>query len=61
MLLLLSADRYCAAITGVLPEDPLKVAEAEQAYCFIADIWEVRLYVARALLASTTSTPLYAT
>eukprot|EP00878_Enallax_costatus_P005282 GHUV01005549.1.p1 GENE.GHUV01005549.1~~GHUV01005549.1.p1 ORF type:complete len:191 (+),score=79.24 GHUV01005549.1:349-921(+) len=33
-------DHYCAAITGVLPEDPLTLADAEQAYCFIADIWE---------------------
>jgi glutathione S-transferase len=33
-------DRYCAAITGRLPADPLNVAEAENAYFFLEDLWQ---------------------
>jgi glutathione S-transferase len=33
-------DRYCAAITGRLPADPLKVAEADHAYFFLEDLWQ---------------------
>ncbi|WIA33678.1 hypothetical protein OEZ86_006797 [Tetradesmus obliquus] len=33
-------DRYCAAITGVLPADPLLLADIEQAYFFLEDIFQ---------------------
>jgi glutathione S-transferase len=33
-------DRYCASITGKLPADPLKLAEAEHAYFFLEDLWQ---------------------
>lgn len=49
-------DRYCAAITGVLPKDPLKLAEAEQAYCCIADIWEVSDEAAVTVVTSADAT-----
>lgn len=33
-------DRYCAAITGVLPADPLVLADIEQAYFFMEDVYQ---------------------
>eukprot|EP00882_Tetradesmus_deserticola_P010475 GHRQ01011064.1.p1 GENE.GHRQ01011064.1~~GHRQ01011064.1.p1 ORF type:complete len:234 (+),score=87.78 GHRQ01011064.1:251-952(+) len=31
-------DRYCAAITGVLPSDPLVLADIDQAYFFLEEV-----------------------
>jgi hypothetical protein len=42
VILCAAADRYCAAITGVLPSDPLALADIEQAYFFIEDVFQVR-------------------
>jgi hypothetical protein len=37
----LPADRYCAAITGVLPADPFILADIEQAYFLMEDVFQV--------------------
>eukprot|EP00882_Tetradesmus_deserticola_P019729 GHRQ01021260.1.p1 GENE.GHRQ01021260.1~~GHRQ01021260.1.p1 ORF type:complete len:171 (+),score=41.97 GHRQ01021260.1:151-663(+) len=33
-------DRYCASLTGMLPADALTLAQVEQGYFFMNDIWE---------------------
>jgi hypothetical protein len=37
-----AADRYVAQRAGLLPSDPWKVAQADQAYFFCEDVWQVR-------------------
>lgn len=34
------ADRYVARLTGQMPEDPLQLAVAEQAYFFCEDLFQ---------------------
>lgn len=33
-------DHYVAKLTGMLPEDPLTAALADQAYFFCEDVWQ---------------------
>lgn len=35
------ADHYIASLTGMLPTDPLKLAEADQFYFFMEDVFAV--------------------
>jgi hypothetical protein len=34
------ADHYLAKLAGLLPEDPLTAALADQAYFFCLDVWQ---------------------
>ena len=36
------ADRYCAKVAGLLPDDPWAAALADQAYFFVEDVMKVR-------------------
>lgn len=40
-------DQYVAKLTGILPEDPLTAALADQAYFFCEDVWQTMWVLSR--------------